>query len=85
MLGVIAFAAGEAERALEYLAQAITAKPDYDEAHNNLGNLLRDLGRLTSLRASLRGRLAASPLCNAAAYAREVEAACRDMWRTWCR
>ena len=26
----------------------------------------------------------ASPLCDAKAYARDVEAAYRTMWRTWC-
>jgi len=46
--------------------------------------LAGDLPRLRSLRTSLRDRLAASPLCNAAAYARDVEAAYRDMWRGWC-
>jgi len=47
-------------------------------------DLAADLPRLRSLRAGLRDRLAASPLCNAAAYARDVEAAYRHMWRGWC-
>ncbi|MBT7943119.1 MAG: tetratricopeptide repeat protein [Alphaproteobacteria bacterium] len=40
--------------------------------------------RLKTLRADLRQRVAASPLCNAPAYARNVEAAYREMWRKWC-
>jgi predicted O-linked N-acetylglucosamine transferase (SPINDLY family) len=40
--------------------------------------------RLFALRAELRSRVAASPLCNAEDYARSVERAYREMWRTWC-
>jgi protein O-GlcNAc transferase len=41
-------------------------------------------GRLTELRRSLRPRMAASSLCDAPAFARDVEAAYRTMWRRWC-
>jgi predicted O-linked N-acetylglucosamine transferase (SPINDLY family) len=46
--------------------------------------LARDLPRLTELRASLRQRMAQSPLCDGKAFARDVEAAYREMWREWC-
>jgi predicted O-linked N-acetylglucosamine transferase (SPINDLY family) len=47
--------------------------------------LARDLPRLTRLRKTLRRRLQASPLMDAPRFARNVEAAYREMWRRWCR
>ena len=48
-------------------------------------SLAGDPGRLSSLRAGLRPRLFASSLCDAPAYARKVESAFREMWRTFCQ
>ena len=42
--------------------------------------LAGDLDRLRDLRATLRQRIGASSLCDGPAYARNVEAAFRDMW-----
>lgn len=47
-------------------------------------DLARDKPRLASMRTALRGQLAASPLCDAAAYAGRLEAAYRAMWRAAC-
>jgi len=47
-------------------------------------DLAGDLKRLRTLRANLRDRMTASPLCNAPAYALSVEAAYRDVWGRWC-
>ena len=46
--------------------------------------LATDLPRLGELRRTMRDRLARSPLMDAAAFARDVEAAYRSMWRAWC-
>jgi protein O-GlcNAc transferase len=40
---------------------------------------------LEKLRASLRPRMMASPLCHARAFSQDVESAYRRMWHTWCR
>jgi protein O-GlcNAc transferase len=46
--------------------------------------LAGDHARLSELRLSLRPRMAASPLCDAPAFARKVEHAYRTMWQHWC-
>jgi len=48
-------------------------------------DLAKDLPALAQLRSSLRQRLSASPLMDGAQFARDVEAAYRQMWRTWCQ
>ena len=46
--------------------------------------LARDLPRLSTLRSTLRERLRSSPLMDAPRFARNIEAAYRQMWRRWC-
>jgi predicted O-linked N-acetylglucosamine transferase (SPINDLY family) len=47
-------------------------------------DLAHDLDRMDSLRRGMRARMLASPLMDADGFARDVEAAYRQMWRTWC-
>jgi len=46
--------------------------------------LARDLPRLAELRSTLRHRMERSPLMDAPRFARNIEAAYRQMWRVWC-
>lgn len=47
-------------------------------------DLAGDPTRLATLRASLRDRVARSPLCNGPARARQLERVYRATWRRWC-
>ena len=40
--------------------------------------------RLSGFRNNLRHRMQESPLCDGDAFARDVEAVYRKMWRDWC-
>jgi len=48
-------------------------------------DLANDMPRLTQLRLTLRQRMEQSPLMDAPKFARNIEAAYRQMWRTWCQ
>ena len=47
--------------------------------------LASDLPHLAALRAGLRDRLLNSPLCDGPGFTRDLEAAYRRMWQTWCQ
>src|SRR5271170_2447549 len=55
-----------------------------EEYVNIATKLAGDLPRLAELRRTLRGRMEASPLMDAKRFARNIEAAYREMWRKWC-
>ncbi|MBY0431662.1 MAG: hypothetical protein K2Q10_10725, partial [Rhodospirillales bacterium] len=46
--------------------------------------LAADPARLAVLRQDLRGRMAASSLCDGPGFARDLEAALRGLWTEWC-
>ena len=56
---------------------------DSNEYISIVADLAQDLERLAVLRAGLRNRLEQSPLCDATAFARDVESAYRDFWEAW--
>ncbi len=60
------------------------AAPDPESYVRIAADLAGDLKALGRLRAGLRRRMAASPLCDAPRFAREFEGALRLMWRDWC-
>jgi predicted O-linked N-acetylglucosamine transferase (SPINDLY family) len=58
---------------------------DEPDAYTRIAiDLANDRDRLAGVRRQLRERMAASPLCDAAAYTRDLESAYREMWRRWC-
>jgi predicted O-linked N-acetylglucosamine transferase (SPINDLY family) len=46
--------------------------------------LASDRAALAAFKSSLRGRMAASPLCDGVAYAKTFEQTLRGVWRGWC-
>jgi predicted O-linked N-acetylglucosamine transferase (SPINDLY family) len=55
-----------------------------DEYIRIAADLAANSTRLADLRATLRSRLEKSPLMDAVCFARNFEAAYRQMWRNWC-
>lgn len=59
LLGVIAFQHKRHEEAVMLIGRAVRQKPGFADAHSNLGNALRELGRLDEAEQSYRKALAA--------------------------
>jgi predicted O-linked N-acetylglucosamine transferase (SPINDLY family) len=68
-----------ASAGLEDLVAATT-----DDYVRVAAGLARELGRLRELRATLRSRMARSPLGDGPGLARSLETAYRSMWAEWC-
>lgn len=64
------------------LPELVTSTPEAYVA--TVLDLAQDPERLTALRRTLRVKMAASPVCNAERYTRDLEAAYRGMWQKWC-
>ncbi len=54
---------GRLDDAAKSYREAIRLKPDYTDAHNNLGNVMQALGRLDEAMAEYRMAIAADPNC----------------------
>jgi predicted O-linked N-acetylglucosamine transferase (SPINDLY family) len=57
---------------------------DDDEYVNIATRIAADWPRLESLRREMRPAMAASPLCNAEAFADALLRRLRQSWRDWC-
>ena len=64
------------------LEELIAASPD--EYRRLANDLARDRDRLAAYRDTLRTRMRNAPLTDAAGFARDIEAAFRTMWNSWC-
>jgi len=60
-----------------------TIARDESEYVDLAASLAGDVPRLATLRAGLRERLAASPLCDAKCFAANLAAMLRGVWRDW--
>jgi predicted O-linked N-acetylglucosamine transferase (SPINDLY family) len=61
------------------------AAQDDDQFVKIAAKLSADLPRLSALRSNLRAHMQSSPLMNAPKFARNLEAAYRQIWQTWSR
>lgn len=64
------------------LPEMIAQTPE--EYVRTAAGMAADLPRLEQFRSTLRERMEASPLMDAAGFARDIETAYRSMWRNWC-
>jgi predicted O-linked N-acetylglucosamine transferase (SPINDLY family) len=69
---------------LSNLGLAELVASDVDRYVQIARELAVDLPRLGELRSNMRSRMQKSPLMDEPRFARQIEAAYRDMWRRWC-
>jgi predicted O-linked N-acetylglucosamine transferase (SPINDLY family) len=60
-----------------------TIAGDLEEYVDLAVRLAGDLPRLSALRAGLRGRMAASPLCDGKGFAANLMTLLRSIWQQW--
>ena len=60
------------------------AAPDRGAYVALAAELAKDLPRLQRIRSELRQRMLGSPICDRKRFARQFEAALRQMWQQWC-
>ena len=65
------------------LAGLLTGNSRSDFIHK-ARSLAENVDALVQLRASLRDKLFASPICDGALFTRNLERAYREMWQEWC-
>jgi predicted O-linked N-acetylglucosamine transferase (SPINDLY family) len=65
-------------------AADLIAETPQDYVHK-AARLAQDHDALTEKRATLRGRMTASSLCDGKGFAENVESAYREMWKRWCQ
>ena len=61
LLGLIAYHVGKNDIAFDSISKALTIKPDYAEAHCNLGSVLKALGKLDDAEISYRKAITIKP------------------------
>lgn len=69
---------------MEVVGMGELIAPDVDRYVEEAVSFAKDPERLGRVRAGLRERVAASPLCDGPGFAKRFEAAVRDQWRAWC-
>jgi tetratricopeptide (TPR) repeat protein len=79
LLGVIAQQAGRHDLAVERLRQAIALNPRATPPFSQPG-----LPPAHPSSSTLRKRMQTSPLMDAPRFARNIEAAYRSLWHSWC-
>lgn len=79
------FASRQSLSHLSNIGLTETIARDLDEYVEIAVGLAQDLPRLAKMRAELRERMAASPLCDGKRFAANLMALLRNVWRDWCQ